>query len=165
MTQSVVVQGKGPWRVALLVSLFLSLPVSDSRLSPLCSGAVREPGGLPLLGPGAAGARCCQQGNGVAFPSRPASPPAFVPCSLACPQSAVFVCWHSAFTVSKTTPSSPVAGQPSPASLPCKAEMPPCRQTCARLEAVSARRGLFSASSLALAVKQKSSPPEPLFPC
>lgn len=76
MTQSVVVQGKGPQRrpAAICRALSCPSPPDPSPVSPLCSGPVREPGGLPLLGPGAAGARRRQQGNGAASRGRrPAS--------------------------------------------------------------------------------------------
>lgn len=81
MTQSVVVQGKGPQRrpAAICRALSCPSPPDPSPVSPLCSGPVREPGGLPLLGPGAAGARRRQQGNGAASRGRrPAHAACFV---------------------------------------------------------------------------------------
>lgn len=72
MTQSVVVQGKGSARSP--VHPPAPFPVPDPSVYPRCSGPVREPGGLPLLGPGAAGARRGQQGNGPVSSPPPASP-------------------------------------------------------------------------------------------
>lgn len=80
MTQSVVVQGKG---VVAPTPPAAPSPCL-SRVSPLCSGTVREPGGMPFLGPGAAGTRRRQQGKGGAAPPGRGQPPSL-------PSAAVFV--------------------------------------------------------------------------
>lgn len=100
MTQSVVVQGKGVMAPGPPAAPSPCL----SRVSPLCSGTVREPGGMPFLGPGAAGTRRRQQGKGAAAPQARASRPRCRPRPSLWLQGAVFVCLDQGlFTVSTTT--------------------------------------------------------------
>lgn len=87
MTQSVVVQGKG----AVAPGPPAGPSPCLSRVSPLCSGTVREPGGMPLLGPGAAGTRRRQQGKGAAAPPSGAGRPRCFPRSSLWLRGAAFV--------------------------------------------------------------------------